>query len=103
MGDAEKEAEDALLASQADLSADVIKLGHHGSATSSQEKFLRQVGATHALITCGAGNAYGHPDDQTLDTLKRLGMTAYRSDLCGDIVVTSDGNTITIETERGTA
>lgn len=101
MGDAEKEAEDALLAAHTDVRADVIKLGHHGSASSSQREFLEAVGAKTALITCGAGNAYGHPEEETLATLRALDITAYRSDVCGDITVTTDGQTLTVTTEEG--
>lgn len=100
MGDAQKEAEDALLASGADLSADFIKVGHHGSRSSSQEKFLKAVNPRYAAITCGANNDYGHPHPETLATLKKLGITYYRCDLNGTITVTSDGNTIDVKTEK---
>lgn len=100
MGDAEKEAENALLSSGADVSADFIKIGHHGSRSSSQEKFLEAVNPRYAAITCGAGNDYGHPHPETLATLKKLGIAYYRCDLNGTITVTSDGNTIDVSTEK---
>lgn len=100
MGDAEKEAEDALLAAHTDLRADFIKLGHHGSNSSSQEEFLRQVAPDYAVITCGAGNSYGHPHADTLNTLKNLGISCYRCDEDGTIVVTTDGSTMDIRTQN---
>ena len=100
VGDAEKEAEDALMTSGADLSADVIKLGHHGSRSSSQPAFLDRVQARYAVITCGAGNSYGHPHTETLETLREREMTVYRSDLCGSIVATTDGSSLSFSTEK---
>lgn len=100
MGDAEKEAEDALLAAHTDLRADFVKLGHHGSHSSSQEKFLRQVAPEYAVITCGAGNSYGHPHSETLVTLNNLGISCYRCDEDGTIVVTTDGSTMDIRTQK---
>ncbi len=100
MGDAEKEAEDALLSAGVDLRADVIKIGHHGSAGSSQKEFLEAVGAQDAIITCGVDNPYGHPASQTLGVLRTLGMHIWRSDECGDITVTTDGNTLTVTAQQ---
>lgn len=100
MGDAETQAEDALLSAGTDLSADVVKLGHHGSKSSSQKEFLQAVGPQYALISCGAGNPYGHPDEETLITLDTLRIPVYRTDLNGTITLTSDGQTISIETEK---
>lgn len=100
MGDAEKEAENALLSSGADLSADFIKIGHHGSSTSSQKKFLQTVNPRYAAISCSADNDYGHPATSTLKTLKALDVTYYRTDLNGTITVTSDGKTISVSTEK---
>ena len=97
MGDAEKEAENSLVKSGADLNADLIKLGHHGSRSSSQEKFLKAVNPVYAIISCGAGNRYGHPHSQTLSTLKKLGITCFRTDIHGTITVISDGEDITIK------
>lgn len=101
MGDAEVQAENALLAAGTDLKADVIKIGHHGSDTSTQESLLDAAAPQIALITCGAGNSYGHPDSSVLARLNERGIACYRSDLCGDIVVTTDGAAITVETEKG--
>lgn len=100
MGDAEKEEEASLLAAGADLAADVIKIGHHGSRTSSTADLLDAVNPRYALITCGADNSYNHPHQVTLDALAKRRITSYRSDLCGTIVVRCDGDAIAFETER---
>ncbi len=100
MGDAEKEAENALLSAGCDLSADWIKLGHHGSSSSSRRAFLERVSPETAVITCGAGNSYGHPHEETLDTLRALDIAWYRSDRDGTIVTACDGKTIRVTTER---
>lgn len=101
MGDAEKDAENALLESGANLKADVLKLGHHGSKTSSQEALLRAVSPQYAAITCGAGNRYSHPNAEVLGRLKSLGITPYRCDLDGTIVFTTDGaDSLTVHTAK---
>ena len=100
MGDAETQAEDALLASGADLRADFIKVGHHGSDSSSQPALIAAVRPTYAAITCGANNPYGHPSPETLETLEEYGVQVYRSDLDGDIDITCDGETIAVATEK---
>lgn len=100
MGDAEKKIEHRLREGPAALQADFIKVGHHGSKTASDEAFLRAVSPDLAVITCGAGNRYGHPHSVVLGTLERLGIPYYRSDLNGKITVISDGNSLVTETEK---
>ncbi len=102
MGDAEVQAEKSILMSRADVSADVIKLGHHGSSTSSSGEFLDAVSPTYSVMTCGAGNSYDHPHKETLARVQELGLKNYRSDECGTIVFTvaTDGG-ISVTTERG--
>ncbi|MDO5141578.1 MAG: ComEC/Rec2 family competence protein [Eubacteriales bacterium] len=78
MGDAETPAERSLLEHHPGLTCDVLKVGHHGAATSSSEKFLRAVQPTTAVISCGVDNDYGHPSDKTLQTLSHLGITDVR-------------------------
>lgn len=102
-GDAEREAEQAVLASGADLSATVLKVGHHGSDTSTTYPFLREVMPAYAVISVGDGNSYGHPTDNTLSRLRDAGVEVYRTDLHGDIFLTSDGTTVTISTDRSGA
>ena len=98
MGDAEKDAENALLERWADLRADFIKVGHHGSNTSSQTAFLDKVQPTYAAITCGSGNSYGHPKPELLKRLE--GVEVLRSDLDGHIVAISDGRNLTVKTQK---
>lgn len=100
MGDAEKEEEASLLETGTDLAADVIKIGHHGSRSSSSAALLDAVAPRYALITSGVDNSYNHPHQVTLDALAKRHIACYRSDLCGTIVVRCDGDAITFETER---
>lgn len=94
-GDMETKTEKELLAEGSDLKADVLKVGHHGSTTSSSETFLDAVSPTYAVITCGKGNEYGHPHIETLDKLSERGITVYRTDELSTIVAFSDKNNIT--------
>lgn len=95
MGDAEEEAETDILKSGADVRADVLKVGHHGSRSSSSEKFLKAVDPSYAVISCGEGNSYGHPHAETLNHLRAMGVEVLRSDEQGTIVAVSDGSKIT--------
>lgn len=102
-GDIEKDAEKRLINEGIDLQADVLKVAHHGSETSSTDDFLNRVNPQYAIISCGKG--YGHPKQETLTKLSKLsGLKAlYRTDLQGDITCHSDGKTITFdEPERNT-
>ncbi len=103
MGDAETEAEEALLATRTDLSADVLKVGHHGSDTSTGEQLLGRVRPAIALITCGTGNSYGHPHEELLKRLKNADVETYRCDVNGTIILRSDGKTVTVTPEKGEA
>ena len=100
-GDAEAEAEDALLkyaqSLQDDLflQADVYKAGHHGSSTSSTEGFLDAVKPSYAVISCAKGNEYGHPHEEVVERFGERNIQIYRTDEQGTIVAVSDGNTIT--------
>ncbi len=93
-GDAEEEAESDMLASGLDLSADVLKVGHHGSHTSTSDAFLDAVAPTYAVISCETGNSYGHPHAETLNKLRTAGVQMFRTDEQGTITVTSDGSTL---------
>ena len=96
MGDAEGEVEEKILERGYDVSADVLKVGHHGSDTSSTRPFLEAVHPSVGIISVGEGNSYDHPDPLTLDTLEDLGVEVWRTDEKGTIVVTSDGDQITV-------
>lgn len=89
IGDAEREELDTV---SIDMSADVLKVGHHGSRTSTTEKFLEQVNPKYAVISCGADNDYGHPHKETVDLLEKFDVEYYRTDIYGTITVTSDGS-----------
>lgn len=103
MGDAEEDAEQALLSTRVDLSADVLKVGHHGSDTSTGEELLERVDPSVALITCGTGNSYGHPHEDLLRRLQDAGAQIYRSDVNGTITLHADGRTFTVDAEKGEA
>ena len=100
MGDAEREAENALLDAGVDLSADVLKAGHHGSNTSTTAKLLEAVNPTYAVLTCGLDNSYGHPHAEVVERLKEAGVTVYRSDVNGTVVITTDGDALHFQTEK---
>lgn len=95
MGDAEKDVEEEIL--KKDLDADVLKVGHHGSTTSSSKKFLEQVSPEYAVISCGEGNDYGHPHKETINNLKKIAKEILRTDKSGTIVMRCDGSNIEIE------
>ncbi len=100
-GDADMSAEDRMLASGYALDAEVLKVAHHGSTSSTGPRFLDRVHPDVAVISVGAGNPYGHPADTTLAALERAGCTVYRTDLNGDVRVTSDGITHTVQDSSG--
>ena len=99
-GDAEREAEQAILNIGADMSATVLKVGHHGSDTSTTYPFLREIMPHYAVISVGEGNSYGHPTEDTLSRLRDAEVTTFRTDLQGEIICTSDGVTVVFEVER---
>ena len=100
MGDAEKKAEKALLQSGTDVQADVLKVGHHGSQSSTGSAFLQAVSPAHAVISCGLGNRYGHPHPETLDQLQQQNMEVWRTDTDGTVVMTTDGTALTVAVEN---
>ena len=94
-GDAGEDAEKDILANKKDISADVYKVGHHGSKYSTSQNFFKAVDPTYAVISCGEGNTYGHPHAETLNTFRTNGVKVYRTDEDGTIIATSDGKEIT--------
>lgn len=94
-GDMERRAENDLLDSGADLKSDVLKVGHHGSSTSSSYRFIYEVQPSIGVISCGEGNSYGHPHDEVMSRLSDADVTVYRTDLEGSIVLFCDGIDIT--------
>lgn len=94
MGDAEKLSEKEILNKNYDISSDVLKLGHHGSSSSSSKAFLDKVSPKIAIISCGKNNDYGHPHKETLEEMKKRNIQVYRTDIDGSIVLISDGKKI---------
>ena len=99
-GDAETAEEADLIASGVDLKSDVLKVGHHGSASSTGEAFLNAVSPAIALIGLGENNSYGHPSADVIARLEDRGVKIYRTDLHGDIILTSDGKSVSVTTEK---
>lgn len=98
-GDAEKISEQEMLAGGSNLTADVLKVGHHGSSSSSHQAFLDAVSPTYAVISCGDSNDYGHPHKKVIKRLDGYGVSTYRTDLDGTIMAISDGQVIDFVTE----
>lgn len=99
-GDAEKKSEKDILSLGLDLHANVIKLGHHGSSTSSTDVYLQAVAPEFAVVSCGENNSYNLPSQTVLDKLENMGIDYRRTDLNGTITVHSDGQSISVETEK---
>lgn len=93
-GDAGENAEKDILKTDIDVSADVYKVGHHGSKYSTSKDFFEAVDPFYAVISCGEGNSYGHPHAETLNTLRTNGVLVYRTDEAGTIVASTDGKSI---------
>ncbi|MDE5563546.1 MAG: MBL fold metallo-hydrolase [Oscillospiraceae bacterium] len=92
-GDMEAEEEETILSGAYDLRADFLKVGHHGSSTSSSEAFLAAVQPDYAAISCGVDNSYGHPHAETLEKLKGYTDNVYVTAEEGDIVFLYDAAT----------
>jgi len=97
MGDAEKQAEEMLTGN---ISAEILKVGHHGSSSSSSASFLGRVMPDVAVISAGAGNSYGHPHEETLNILNDAGCKMYRTDFDGNVVVTTDGKAFSVRSVK---
>lgn len=102
-GDAERAEEQDLLNAGVNLQSTVLKVGHHGSDTSTSYPFLRAVAPQYAVISVGAGNSYGHPTEAVLSRLRDAGVTTFRTDLQGEITAVSDGQTVNFSTAKNAA
>lgn len=99
-GDMESKAETDLIESGAILKSTVLKVGHHGSPTSTSYRFLREVAPSYGVISVGKDNSYGHPSDAVLSRLRDADVQLYRTDMQGDIICTSDGKTVSFTTQK---
>ena len=96
-GDASQKSESAMLNSNYNLNSDMLKVGHHGSSSSSTREFIKAVSPKYAIISCGLNNRYNHPTTKTLNTLQAFGIETHRTDLEGTIIAISDGQNITLD------
>lgn len=94
-GDAQEESELEMLRNNCQLKADLLKVGHHGSHTSTTERFLQAVSPDYSIISVGGGNKYGHPANSVINRLQKHGIKLYRTDQLGTIIASSDGSQIT--------
>ena len=101
MGDAEVENESDILECGAYVDSDVMKLGHHGSSTSSSKRFIEAVSPDAAVVSCKMENSYGHPHKETLELLEKEGIQLYRTDEQGDIVFYCDKENIWSDMDPG--
>lgn len=99
-GDAEREVEDWLCNSGQNLKSTVLKVGHHGSNSSSTYQFIRNVAPDYAVICVGKDNTYGHPTENVLSRLRDADATLYRTDMHGDIICYSDGRSVQFITAK---
>ena len=97
-GDLVKEIESQILSAGIDVSSTVLKVGHHGSATSSSEEFLQAVKPKCSVICVGYGNNFGHPRAEVLERLENLPTKIYRTDRDGLIKFKTDGKNLRVET-----
>jgi len=94
-GDAEKDVEKEILATNEDISADVLKVGHHGSSTSTSMDFINKVNPSIGVISVGQDNTYNHPNEDTIKRLTQNKVKIYRTDKDGTVIISSDGSNIT--------
>lgn len=99
-GDAEAQTEERMITKDVNLQARVLKVGHHGSKYASSENFLKYVKPEVAVISNGAANRYGHPSPEVMARLKAAGVKVYRTDLQGEITITSKGDGYEIKTAK---
>lgn len=95
-GDAETSDENLVLCENNDLNADILKVGHHGSSTSTSLDFLNSINPSVAIISVGKNNSYGHPSNEVLSLLDKSNIKTLRTDISGNIIVISDGKNVSI-------
>ncbi len=99
-GDASKPVEKDILSHNIDISADVLKVPHHGSSSSSSSDYVKAISAKYGIIQCGQDNSYNHPNEKIVARYEKTGITLYRNDLNGNVVVYSDGDEIKIQAQN---
>ena len=100
-GDAERVSEARMVGRHRDrLAADVLRLGHHGSSTSTTAEFLDAVDPAVAIYSAGLGNRYGHPHDEVLARVRDRGVTLFGTDVHGTVTIVTDGSTFEVRTQR---
>ncbi len=99
-GDAEVSTENIVLSQNNNLNCDILKVGHHGSSTSTSEDFLISANPSVAIISVGKNNTYGHPTPETLSLLNSYNIKTLRTDINGTIIAISDGKNINISTVK---
>ncbi len=99
-GDAEEESEDSIIYHNYDIDADILKVAHHGSSTSSTTRFINEVTPSVAIISAGKDNDYGHPHRETMQLFNNLNTETYITFEVGSIIVTTDGNKYDVKTEK---
>ena len=100
-GDAETEVEEKILESEFDIDAEILKVGHHGSDTSSSEAFLDAISPEYALVSCKLGNKYEHPIKSTMEKLEERNIEVYRTDESGSVIMTITADEVTFNCEPG--
>ncbi|HEX7177907.1 MAG TPA: ComEC/Rec2 family competence protein [Pyrinomonadaceae bacterium] len=99
-GDAEAQTEERMIRQGANVKAKVLKVGHHGSPHATSDSFLKEGAFAAAVISCGAKNLYGHPDQRVLDRLRAANVKVFRTDLHGEVTITTRGEGYEIKPER---
>jgi beta-lactamase superfamily II metal-dependent hydrolase len=100
MGDAQDISESEILKKQLDVRADILKVGHHGSHSSTTKEFLDSVNPKYAVISCGKANGFGHPHKETLSKLNGKNINVFRTDLNGTVIAESDGKEVSFNVKQ---
>lgn len=100
-GDAETEIEEEVLRSGVQIDAEILKVGHHGSDTSSSDEFLDEIDPDYGLISCKVGNKYEHPTKNTMEKLQQREIEVYRTDECGTVIATITLSGVTFNCQPG--
>ena len=99
-GDAEREAELEIVEREHELESDVLKIGHHGSRTSTSDMFLEKVSPKIAVYSAAKNNSYGHPHSETIDRLNDFSVVVYGTDISGSVVLSTDGESFFIDQKQ---